>query len=155
MDINFRKLLHDPKLSELFQRQSGLDNEVLEECLEENDPSMFWQFLELEEILVVHHREGADESCFGVYGWGGLYFSWDKSQDLLAGPFTSPEVSASKVSQLSLAELNDTEGLKFEVRSSLPTHQALDLIGKLISEGETLELNEVTYRHEALGYVKV
>ena len=127
---------------------------MLQECLEENDPSMFWQFLELEEILVVHHREGAGESCFGVYGWGGLFFSRDESQDLLAGPFASPEVSASKVSQLSLAALNDTEGLKFEVRSSLPTHQALDLIGNLVSEGETLELNEVAYRREPEGYVR-
>ena len=155
MEIDFKKLLSDPRLLVLFQSQSGLDNEALKEYMDENDPSMLWQFLKLEEVLVVHHREGAGESCFGVYGWGGLYFSWDESQDLLAGPFTSPEVSASKVSQLSLAELNDTEGLKFEVRSSLPTHQALDLIGNLISEGETLELNEVTYRHEALGYVKI
>ena len=134
MEIDFKKLLSDPRLLVLFQSQSGLDNEALKEYMDENDPSMLWQFLKLEEVLVVHHREGAGESCFGVYGWGGLYFSWDESQDLLAGPFTSPEVSASKVSQLSLAELNDTEGLKFEVRSSLPTHQALDLIGKLISE---------------------
>lgn len=155
MEIDFKKLLSDPRLLVLFQSQSGLDNEALKEYMDENDPSMLWQFLKLEEVLVVHHREGAGESCFGVYGWGGLYFSWDESQDLLDGPFTSPDVSASKVSQLSLAELNDTEGLKFEVRSSLPTHQALDLIRKLISEGETLELNEVAYRHEALGYVKI
>lgn len=155
MEIDFKKLLSDPRLLVLFQSQSGLDNEALKEYMDENEPSMLWQFLELEEVLVVHHREGAGESCFGVYGWGGLYFSWDESQDLLAGPFTCPKVSASKVSQLSLAELNDTEGLKFEVRSILPTHQALDLIGKLISEGETLELNEVAYRHEASGYVKI
>ena len=153
MDIDFRKLLHDPKLSELFQRQSGLDNEVLEGCLDENDPSMFWQFLELEEILVVHHREGAGESCFSVYGWGGLCFSRDDSQDLLAGPFTSPEESASKVSQLSLADLNDTYGLEFEVRSTLPTNQALSLITQLISNGETLKLNGITYRREPEGYV--
>ena len=155
MEIDFKKLLSDPRLLVLFQSQSGLDNEALKEYMDENDPSMLWQLLKPEEILVVHHREGAGESCFGVYGWGGLYFSWDESQDLLAGPFTCPKVSASKVSQLSLAELNDTEGLKFEVRSILPTHQALDLIGKLISEGETLELNEVAYRHEASGYVKI
>ena len=154
MDIDFRKLLHDPKLSELFQRQSGLDNEVLEGCLDENDPSMFWQFLELEEILVVHHREGAGESCFSVYGWGGLCFSRDDSQDLLAGPFTSPEESASKVSQLSLADLNDTYGLEFEVRSTLPTNQALSLITRLISKGQTLELNGTRYRLETEGYVR-
>ena len=155
MDIDFRKLLSDPKLSELFQSQSGLNDDELKELLDENDPSTFWQWLELEETLVVHHREGAGESCFSVYGWGGLCFSRDDSQDLLAGPLTSPEDSASKVSQLSLAELNDTEGLKFEVRSSLPTHQALELIGNLISEGETLELNEVAYLREASGYVKI
>ena len=154
MDIDFRKLLHDPKLSELFQRQSGLDNEVLEGCLDENDPSMFWQFLELEEILVVHHREGAGESCFSVYGWGGLCFSRDDSQDLLAGPFTSPEESASKVSQLSLADLNDTYGLEFEVRSTLPTNQALSLITRLISKGQSLELNGTRYRLETEGYVR-
>ena len=154
MEIDFKKLLSDPRLLVLFQSQSGLDNEALKEYMDENDPSMLWQLLKPEEILVVHHREGAGESCFGVYGWGGLYFSWDESQDLLAGPFTCPKVSASKVSQLSLAELNDTEGLKFEVRSILPTHQALDLIGKLISEGETLELNEVAYRREPEGYVR-
>jgi hypothetical protein len=71
MDIDFRKLLSDPKLSELFQGQSGLNGDELKELLDENDPSMFWQWLELEETLVVHHQECAGESRFGVYGWGG------------------------------------------------------------------------------------
>ena len=43
MDIDFRKLLQDPKLSELFQRQSGLNDDELKELLAENDPSMLWQ----------------------------------------------------------------------------------------------------------------
>ena len=154
MDIDFRKLLRDPKLSELFQGQSGLNDDELKELLDENDPSMFWQWLELEETLVVHHQEGAGESCFSVYGWGGLCFSRDDSQDLLAGPFTSPEESASKVSQLSLADLNDTYGLEFEVRSTLPTNQALSLITRLISKGQTLELNGTRYRLETEGYVR-
>lgn len=154
MDIDFRKLLRDPNLSELFQGQSGLNDDELKELMDENDPSTFWQWLELEEILVVHHREGAGESCFGVYGWGGLCFSRDDSQDLLAGPFTSPEESASKVSQLSLADLNDTYGLEFEVRSTLPTNQALSLITRLISKGQSLELNGTRYRLETEGYVR-
>ena len=155
MDIDFRKLLRDPKLSELFQGQSGLNDDELKELLDENDPSMFWQWLELEETLVVHHQEGAGESRFGVYGWGGFYFSRDDSQDLLAGPFTSPAESASKVSQLSLADLSDTCWLEFEVRSTLPTKQALSLITRLISKGQTLELNGAPYRLEAEGYVRV
>jgi hypothetical protein len=154
MDIDFRKLLGDPKLSELFQGQSGLNDDELKELLDENDPSMFWQWLELEETLVVHHQEGAGESRFGVYGWGGFYFSRDDSQDLLAGPFALPEESASKVSQLSLAEFADTWGIIFKVHSTLPAKQALSIIAHLISEGETLLLNGVNYRREASGYVQ-
>ena len=154
MDIDFRKLLRDPKLSELFQSQSGLNDDELKELMDENDPSMFWQWLEVEETLVVHHQEGAGESRFGVYGWGGFYFSRDDSQDLLAGPFASPEESASKVSQLSLADLSDTYGLEFEVRSTLPNNRALSLITGLISTGQTLELNGAPYRLEAEGYVR-
>ncbi|MEY3583416.1 MAG: hypothetical protein RJA48_499 [Verrucomicrobiota bacterium] len=135
MDIDFRKLLRDPKLSELFQGQSGLNDDELKELLD--------------------HQEGAGESRFGVYGWGGFYFSRDDSQDLLAGPFASPEESASKVSQLSLADLSDTCWLEFEVRSTLPTNQALSLITRLISKGQTLELNGAPYRLEAEGYVRV
>ena len=48
MDIDFRKLLSDPKLSELFQSTSGLNDDELKELLDENDPSTFWQRLELE-----------------------------------------------------------------------------------------------------------
>ena len=44
MDIDFRKLLRDPKLSELFQGQSGLNDDELKELLDENDPSMFWNW---------------------------------------------------------------------------------------------------------------
>ena len=45
MDIDLRKLLSDPKLSELFQSQSGLNDDELKELLDENDPSTFWQWL--------------------------------------------------------------------------------------------------------------
>ncbi len=154
MDINFSKLLSDLKLSELFQSQSGLNDDELKELMDENDPSSFWQWLQLEETLVVHHREGAGESRFGVYGWGGFYFSRDDSQDLLAGPFASPEEAASKVSQLCLAVLSYTCGLEFEVRSTLPTNQALSLLTRLISKRQTLELNGAPYRLEAEGYVR-
>jgi hypothetical protein len=154
MDIDFRKLLSDPKLSELFQGQSGLNGDELKELLDENDPSMFWQWLQPAETLVVHHAEGAGVSRFGVYAWGGLFFAHDDSRtDSLEGPFNSPEDAASRVDQLSLAELADTWGIAFEVHSTLPTPQALSIIPELISEGETLSLNGVNYRRESSGYV--
>ncbi len=74
MPIDFRQLLRDPRLLKLFQLQAGLDDEELEEMLAENAPSMFWQWLKLEETLGVHHAEGAGVTRFGVYGWGGLFF---------------------------------------------------------------------------------
>ena len=155
MTINFKQLLSDPKLLELFRRHSGLDDAVLQEILAENDPSMFWQYLQPEETLVVHHAEGAGVTRFGVYGWGRLFFAHDDSRtDSLEGPFNSPEDAASKVDQLSFAELADTCGIFFEVNSTLPVPQALSIIPELISEGETLSLNGVNYRREASGYVK-
>jgi len=155
MTINFKQLLSDTKLLELFRRQSGLDDAVLQEILAENDPSMFWQYLQPEETLVVHHAEGAGVTRFGVYGWGGLFFAHDDSRtDSLEGPFNSPEDAASKVDQLSLAELADTCGIFFEVHSTLPIPQALSMIAQLISKDETLSLNGVNYRREASGYVQ-
>ena len=109
MTIDFKQLLSDPRLLKLFQGQSGLDDEALEDMLTENDPSMFWQWLKPEETLVVHHAEGAGVTRFGVYAWGGLFFAHDDSRtDSLEGPFSSPEDAASRVGQLSLAELADT-----------------------------------------------
>ena len=154
MDIDFKQLLSDPKLLELFRRQSSLDDAILEEILAENDPSMFWQWLELEETLVVHFAEGAGETCFGVYGWGGLYFGRDDTCGLLEGPFVTPEEAASNVGQLSLADFADTWGMVFEVRSALPSEQALSMIAQLISKGETLSLNGVNYRRGSSGYVQ-
>ncbi len=154
MTIDFKKLLSDPRLLKLFQSQSDLDDEALEDMLTENDPSMFWQWLKPEETLVVHHAEGAGVTRFGVYAWGGLFFAHDDSRiDSLEGPFNSPEDAASMVDQLSLAELADTWGIAFEVHSTLPTPQALSIIAQLISKGETLSLNGVNYRREASGYV--
>lgn len=154
MTIDFKHLLSDPRLFKLFQGQSGLDDLALEEMLAENDPSTFWQWLELEETLVVHYAEGAGETCFGVYAWGGLFFAHDDSRtDSLEGPFNSPEDAASRVDQLSLAELADTFGIFFEVHSTLPAEQTLSIIPELISEGETLSLNGVNYRRESSGYV--
>jgi hypothetical protein len=154
MPIDFKQLLSDPRLLKLFRGQSGLDDEALDDMLTENDPSTFWQWLQSEETLVVHHAEGAGETCFGVYAWGGLFFAHDESRtDSLEGPFNSPEEAASRVDQLSLAELADTWGIAFEVHSTLPTPQALSIIPELISEGETLSLNGVNYLRESSGYV--
>jgi hypothetical protein len=154
MPVDFKNLLRDPSLLDLFRRQSGLDDAILEEILAENDPSMFWQWLQPAETLVVHHAEGAGVSRFGVYEWGGLHFSRDESYGLLEGPFVSPEEAASRVSQLSLAKFADTWGIIFEVHSTLPAKQALSIIAHLISKGETLLLNGVNYRREASGYVQ-
>ncbi len=154
MAVDFKNLLRDPRLLDLFRRQSDLDEGTLAEYLIDNDPAMFWQWLELENTLVVHYAEGAGETCFGVYGWGGLYFGHDESCDLLEGPFVTPEEAASNVGQLGLADFADTWGMFFEVRSMLPDEQALSMIAQLISKGETLSLNGVNYRRESSGYVK-
>lgn len=149
MTIDFKKLLSDPRLLKLFRGQSGLDDEALDDMLTENDPSTFWQWLQPEETLVVHHAEGAGETCFGVYAWGGLFFAHDESRtDSLEGPFNTPEDAASRVDQLSLAEFADTWGIIFEVHSTLPAKQALSIIAHLITEGETLSLNGVKFRRE-------
>ncbi len=149
MNIDFKQLLSDPRLLKLFQGQSDLDDEALEDMLTENDPSTFWQWLQPEETLVVHHTEGAGETCFGVYAWGGLFFAHDDSRiDSLEGPFNTPEDAASRVGQLSLAEFADTWGIIFEVHSTLPAKQALSIIAHLITEGETLSLNGVKFRRE-------
>jgi hypothetical protein len=154
MAVDFKNLLRDPRLLDLFRRQSDLDEGTFAEYLKDNDPAMFWQWLELENTLVVHYAEGAGETCFGVYGWGGLYFGHDESCDLLEGPFVTPEEAASNVGQLGLADFADTWGMFFEVRSMLPDEQALSMIAQLISKGETLSLNGVNYRRESSGYVK-
>lgn len=154
MPVDFKNLLRDPRLLDLFRRQSDLDEGTLAEYLIDNDPAIFWQWLELEEALVVHYAEGAGATCFGVYGWGGLYFGRDESCDLLEGPFVTPEEAASNVGQLGLAGFADTWGMFFEVRSMLPDEQALSMIAQLISKGETLSLNGVNYRRESSGYVK-
>jgi hypothetical protein len=154
MAVDFKNLLLDPRLLDLFRRQSDLDEGTFAEYLKDNDPAMFWQWLELEKTLVVHYAEGAGETCFGVYGWGGLYFGRDESCDLLEGPFVTPEEAASNVGQLGLADFADTWGMFFEVRSMLPDEQALSMIAQLISKGETLSLNGVNYRRESSGYVK-
>lgn len=154
MPVDFKNLLRDPRLLDLFRRQSDLDEGTFAEYLKDNDPAMFWQWLELENTLVVHYAEGAGETCFGVYEWGGLYFGHDESCDLLEGPFVTPEEAASNVGQLGLADFADTWGMFFEVRSMLPDEQALSMIAQLISKGETLSLNGVNYRRESSGYVK-
>jgi hypothetical protein len=51
MDVDLKQLLSDPKDSELFRRQSGLDDAILEEILADYDPSMFWQWLQPAETL--------------------------------------------------------------------------------------------------------
>ena len=154
MAVDFKNLLRDPSLLDLFRRQSDLDEGTFAEYLKDNDPAMFWQWLVLENTLVVHYAEGAGETCFGVYGWGGLYFGSDESCGLLEGPFVKPEEAASNVGQLGLADFTDTWGMFFEVRSMLPDEQALSMIAQLISKGETLSLNGVNYRRESSGYVK-
>ena len=128
---------------------------MLNGILEENDPAMFWQYLQPTEALVVHHAEGAGVTHFGVYGWGGLFFAHDDSRTgSLEGPFNSPEDAAFRADQLSLAELADTWGIAFEVHSTLPAEQALGMITQLIPMGETLSLNGVNYRRETSGYLK-
>ena len=150
--VNFKLLFIDLKLKELFLKQAGIDDGELEECIKDD---LVWQSMEREEVISVHNLDNPCYSyAFGVYAWGGLYFSEDPSLDLIAGPFDSPEGAAEAVSQFSLSEFADTHGLTFGVNSSLPTEQALEIVSKLIHVGGELELNGVLYRRASTGFLK-
>jgi hypothetical protein len=151
--VDFKLLFLDPKLKELFLKQAEINDGELEEYIKGD---MVWEWMERKEVIIVHNLDNPCYSyAFGVYVWGERYFSEDPSQDLIAGPFDSPEEAAEAVSQFSLSEFADTHGLTFGVKSSLPAEQALEIVSKLIHVGGELQLNGVLYRRASTGYLKV
>jgi len=148
--VDFRLLFQDLKLKALFLKEAGIDDGELEEYINDD---LVWQWMECEEVISVHNLDNPCYSyAFGVYVWGGLYFSEDPSLNLIAGPFDSPEEAAEAVAQFSLSEFADTDGLTFGVKSSLPAEQALEIVSKLIHWGGELGLNGVRYRRAPTGH---
>lgn len=152
MTIDFKKLLESPRLRKLFLEESGLEECELVELLE-TDPKEAWGLINPQGVLEVHYQSISGGS-FGVYEWGGLYFSVNPDESLVDGPFDAPEDAAAVIGNMSISDFCDTDHIEYSVYTSLEDSLALRITLKLVAIGEQITMNGAAYRREANGYVK-
>lgn len=100
-------------------------------------------------------RYDSEGGAFGVNLIAGKYYSfsdWDPDDD----PFDSVEEACSASPELwAFGDEVDTASATHHLQSMLPDDQALRIVRRLVSIGDTLVLNGRPFRRSVEGYVPV
>jgi hypothetical protein len=89
-----------------------------------------------------------------VIEWRGYYFSgseWDE----LSGPYLTLDAALDPIRYLlECGDEVDTESATHIVDSKWPDKQTFEVIRRIVSEGDVVEVNGVKYRRNSNGYSK-
>jgi hypothetical protein len=146
--VNFKGLLKDKKLFNLFRKDSELHATEATELIEENNEESLWSLLKTKTILEVgySHDWGGH---FGVYKWGGLFFIFEEYCGC-RGPFKSFQKALSDISKQHFTAYEIT-GTAYTVESSIPLKTTLKIVKNIIYPGESLKINNKTYTRTRKG----
>ena len=89
-----------------------------------------------------------------VIEWRGYYFSGSEWEEL-TGPFQTLDEALNPIRYLlECGDECDTESAEHTVESKLPDNQTFEIIRRLVSVEDTVEVNCVKYRRTKTGYKK-
>lgn len=148
--VNFKDLLKDKKLFKLFLKDSELEATEATELIEENNEETLWSLLKTEIILEVGYSHDWG-GVYGVYKWGGLFFSYVEYCGC-EGPFSSFKTALKSISK-EYFTANEYTGTEYRVESSLPLKTVLKMVRNLIQVGENLTINNKSYTRRKNGLV--
>lgn len=150
MPVNFKNLLKDKKLFTLFLKDSELEDAEVIELIEENEEETLWSLLKTEIILEIKYSHDWG-GVYGVYKWGGLYFSYVEYCGC-EGPFSSFKTALKSISE-EYFTADECTGTEYSVESSLPLKTVLKMVRNLIQVGEILTINNKSYTRRRNGLV--
>ena len=149
--LSFKDLMENAELRAHFITDAETTDEDLRDALKDDTISdLLFNLKERFEIFRYSTENGHCE----VIEWRGYYFSGSEWEEL-TGPFQTLDEALDPIRYLlECGDECDTESATHIVDSKWPDKQTFDVIRRIVSVGDCVEVNGVKYRRTESGYVK-
>ena len=146
----FETLMKNAELRAHFITDTGITDEDLRGALKDDAVSdLLFNLKEHFEIFRYSTENGHCE----VIEWRGYYFSGSEWEEL-TGPFLTLDEALDPIRYLlECGDEVDTESATHIVDSKWPDKQTFDVIRRIVSVDDTVEVNGTKYRRTKTGYV--
>ena len=147
----FKELMVEPEMRAHFISDTGVSSANLRDALKDDDVSNLILYLQDKHEVF---RYSTDNGHCEVIEWRGYYFSGSEWEEL-TGPFQTLDEALDPIRYLlECGDECDTESAEHTVESKLPDNQTFEIIRRLVSVDDTVEVNGDKYRRTKSGYKK-
>lgn len=149
--LSFKDLMENAELRAHFIVDADTTDEDLRGALKDDAVSdLLFNLKEHFEIFRYSTENGHCE----VIEWRGYYFSWSEWEEL-TGPFLTLDEALDPIRYLlECGDEVDTESATHIVDSKWPDKQTFDIIRRIVSVDDSVEVNGTKYRRTKSGYKK-
>jgi len=149
--LSFKDLMENADLRAHFITDAETTEEDLGDALKDETVSDL--LFNLKEHFEVFNHATENGHC-EVIEWRGYYFSGSEWEEL-TGPFQTLDEALDPIRYLlECGDEIDTESATHIVDSKWPDKQTFEIIRRIVSVGDLVEVNGVKYRRTESGYVK-
>lgn len=149
--LSFKDLMENAELRAHFITDAETTDEDLRDALKDDTVSDL--LFNLKEQFEVFNYATENGHC-EVIEWRGYYFSGSEWEEL-TGPFQTLDEALDPIRYLlECGDEVDTESATHIVDSKCPDKQTFEVIRRIVSVGDCVEVNGVKYRRIESGYVK-
>ena len=150
--LSFKDLMENAELRAHFITDAETTEEDLGDALKDETVSDL--LFNLKEHFEVFNYATENGHC-EVIEWRGYYFSGSEWEEL-TGPFQTLDEALDPIRYLlECGDECDTESAEHTVESKLPDNQTFEIIRRLVSVDDTVEVNGTKYRRTKTGYEKL
>ena len=147
----FDSLMKNAELRAHFIVDTGITDKDLEDALKSGAVSDL--LFNLKDHFE-NFRYSTENGHCEVIDWRGYYFSGSEWEEL-TGPFQTLDEALDPIRYLlECGDVFDTESAEHTVESKLPDNQTFEIIRRLVSVDDFVEVNGVKYRRTKSGYKK-
>ena len=147
----FKELMDDAELRAHFITDTGITDEDLRGAL--NDDAVSDLLFNLKEHFEIFRYSTENGHC-EVIEWRGYYFSGSEWEEL-TGPFLTLDEALDPIRYLiECGDEVDTESATHIVDSKWPAKQTFEVIRRIVSVDDTVEVNGTKYRRTKTGYAR-
>ena len=149
--LSFKDLMENAELRAHFITDAETTEEDLRDALKDDTVSDL--LFNLKEHFEVFNYATENGHC-EVIEWRGYYFSGSEWEEL-TGPFQTLDEALDPIRYLlECGDECDTESATHIVDSKWPDKQTFEVIRRIVSVGDCVEVNGVKYRRTESGHVK-
>lgn len=150
--LSFQDLMKNAELRAHFIKDAETTDEGLKDALKDDTVSdLLFNLKEHYEVFNYATESGHCE----VIEWRGYYFSGSEWEEL-SGPFLTLDEALDPIRYLlECGDEVDTESATHIVVSKWPDKQTFEVIRRIVSVGDYVEVNGVKYRRTESGYATV